>query len=80
MQNSNDNSNNNIESKNNKRTIEQLIDGLALLGVREEIITAILAICNTREKQIKMMLLMADKIDSNQNISEEELIKEAMQI
>lgn len=62
------------------KSMEQLVDGLALLGMSPEFITLILGICNTKDKQIKMMLIMATKIDNNENITEEDLLEEAIKI
>ena len=62
------------------KSMGQLVDGLALLGMTTEIITAVLAVCNTEEKRIEMMLWMADKIDENQKITAEEIFHKAVRI
>ncbi len=59
---------------------EMLVDGLLVLGVRSEIAAAIVALCNSKEKQVTMMQYMADKIDRNTQTTEKELLNKAMEI
>ena len=57
-----------------------LINGLDLLGVTPEIITAIISLCDTKDKKNEMMLFMADEIDAGNKLTESDLLHKAVKI